>query len=126
MSKIIYDPRIQIISCLRRTFGKSPAALKVFEEALSSKKGPRGGKCYKCAKCGKDFPRNKIILDHIIPVVPVTIAAKDMDLMDIHNNIFCDVLNLQVLCKKCSTIKTNKENTERRKNKKILTKEKIL
>lgn len=122
MPKNLFDPRIQIISCLRRTFGKSPTAIKVFEDALSKKKGPRGGKYYECATCGKSFPRNKVILDHINPVVPVTIAAKDMDLMDIHNNIFCGADNLQILCKKCSTIKTNKENTERRKFKKQINK----
>jgi len=120
MPKDSFDPRIQIISCLRRTFGKSPTAIKVFEDALSKKRGPRGGKCYECANCSKIFPRNKVILDHINPVVPVDIAAKDMDLMTIHNNIFCSTTNLQILCKKCSTTKTNKENTERRKNKKLL------
>lgn len=121
MSKILFDPRVQIISCLRRTFGKSPTAIKVFEDALSKKKGPRGGRYYDCAECGKSFPRNKVILDHISPVTPVTISAASMDLMDIHNNIFCGPENLQILCKKCSTIKTNKENAERRKNKKIKT-----
>ena len=118
MPKNTFDPRIQIISCLRRTFGKSPVAIKVFDLALSDKKGPRGGKYYTCASCGKSYPRNKVILDHISPVVPTTVAAKDMDLMDIHNNIFCDIGNLQILCKKCSVVKTNKENTERRLNKK--------
>lgn len=118
MPKILFDPRTQIISCLRRTFGKSPVAIKVFEDALSKKKGPRGGKCYECAECGKPFPRNKVILDHISPVTPVNVSAASMDLMDIHNNIFCGADNLQILCKKCSTVKTNKENTERRKHRK--------
>lgn len=67
---------------------------------------------YKCAHCEQIFGPKEIALDHIIPVVG------ELGFEDWNNYItrlFCDEDGFQVLCHECHTIKTNKENNERKK-----------
>lgn len=67
---------------------------------------------YKCAHCKEIFGNKEIALDHVVPVV-------GSDGFEDWNNyiarLFCDEDGFQVLCHSCHTIKTNEENTERKK-----------
>ena len=71
-----------------------------------------GIKRYQCSICGAIV--EKVAIDHIRAVVPIDgIASWD----EFINNLFCDVDNLQALCKDCHDIKTKEENKLRKKYK---------
>ena len=82
-----------------------------------TKKGPRGGKQYKCKKCKKAFANKDVQVDHIKPVVPTNTTLQDMDYNKIVSRIFCPPKNLQVLCKTCHKAKTKEERAERKEAK---------
>ena len=96
---------------LRRTFCKT----KLYNDALAqvksilfgtNKDGESSKKynvLYRCAKCGKDYIRKKVQVDHIIPVG----TAKNMD--EYVELLYCDVEGLQVLCLECHKDKTKND-----------------
>lgn len=102
-----------IVEATRRAFSRSELRYSVLQDALSKKKGPRGGKQYVCKKCGKSFGLRQIEVDHIKPVVPLNKTIHDMRISTIVNRRFCDKKNLQVLCKECHKVKTRKEASAR-------------
>lgn len=65
---------------------------------------------YECAECHKRFPAKDIQVDHVVPVVPVT-GFETWD--NVIENLFCEADNLQVLCKPCHKLKSQKERQER-------------
>jgi hypothetical protein len=76
---------------------------------------------YLCAGCKKEIPAtvkegrkrvNNKFVDHIKPAVPVT-GWTNWD--DYINNLFCEIDNLQLLCKTCHDEKSKEENQERKK-----------
>lgn len=71
-----------------------------------NKASGRKAKHFKCAKCKKDWPRTKIQVDHKDPIG--SCATWD----EFVERLFCEVENLQVLCKTCHSIKTKKERTK--------------
>lgn len=68
---------------------------------------------YKCAKCKKLFVAADVQVDHIKPVVDPKKGFVSWD--DFINRIFCEIENLQTLCKPCHKVKTDKEKLERKK-----------
>lgn len=77
---------------------------------------------YRCACCEQEIPAtvkegrkrsNNKFVDHIKPAVPVT-GWTNFD--DYINNLFCEVENLQLLCKKCHDEKSMEEVQERKKH----------
>lgn len=75
---------------------------------------------YKCAKCLGIFGKKDTAVDHKDPVVPVT----GFDGFDgFIKRLFCEVDQMQILCKVCHKEKTKKETkirAEHRKRKKLL------
>lgn len=109
------------MSSIKRTFSKSPTHREVLTKAIcKTKKGPRGGKQYKCSKCKKCFSIRYVQVDHKDPVVPIGILAKDMDWNTLVDRIFCDTKNLQVLCTECHSKKSKAENKKRKEIKEKL------
>lgn len=108
-----------IVEGIRRVFSRSELRYEVLKDALSKKKGPRGGKQYTCAKCRKSFGLRQIEVDHINPVVPLTKTIHEMRIATIVNRRFCSKKNLQVLCKECHKAKTKKETAIRAKNRRV-------
>jgi len=76
-------------------------------------KGVRGGKMYICAKCNKTFSGRDVQIDHIEPVIPIGTPKKEMSLMQFYDRLYCDISNLQVLCKPCHVSKSVDENNGR-------------
>lgn len=73
---------------------------------------------YLCAGCGEIVPltvnkKKNVFVDHIEPVVSPEEGFKDWDTYI--NRMFCEMDNLQVLCKNCHDRKTREEK-ERRKD----------
>ena len=65
----------------------------------------------KCCKCLESFKECEIQVDHIEPVVEPSVGFIDFDYYMLR--LFCDVSNLQVLCKPCHKGKTKNENIKR-------------
>jgi len=80
---------------------------------LVAKTGRVGRKfTYMCNKClDKGFIRKEIQIDHILPIVPLT----GWDSWDkLIERLFCEAKGLQILCRPCHKIKTQKEEKTRR------------
>ena len=84
---------------------------KFRSQAIKDARKERG--IYECAMCKGEFRNGEFILDHVHPVVPLE-GWDGRDWTQYINRMFCGTEGFQVLCKSCSTIKTNFE-TEMRK-----------
>lgn len=69
---------------------------------------------YQCAACGGLFVASNIVADHIEPVIPVSGFTNWHDVVV---RLFCNPSGLQALCKPCHKLKTQAENSERKKSK---------
>lgn len=67
----------------------------------------------KCAACGKMEAKSNMEADHIEPVVPVDSTLEDMTWTEVVERQWCDVENLQPVCKPCHRRKTGEENKAR-------------
>jgi 5-methylcytosine-specific restriction endonuclease McrA len=68
---------------------------------------------YKCAECKQLFVVTDVQVDHINPVVDPKKGFTTWD--NFIDRMFCEMKNLQVLCKPCHKIKTDQEKLERKK-----------
>ena len=99
-----------VISGLRRLSYKIPAR----SIALTRARVKRG--IYRCEMCKKLGKKSEIVLDHILPVVPITGWDSFDGFID---RLFCNPEDLQVIHKSpCHAQKTKLENQTRRKHKK--------
>ena len=110
-----YNQFNAILSSVKRCFSRSPLRRGAMAYAKDpTKKGPRGGHRYVCAECTETFGTTEVQVDHIDPIVPFGIAARDMSWDTIINRTFCEPFNLQVLCKACHKEKSKKETKLRK------------
>ena len=100
-----------IKSALRKASIKWPPKYQVLKEAQVGKKinslTGRTAMHFTCAGCGEGFPAKCISVDHILPVVDPETGFISWD--EVITRMFCEKDGLQVLCKACHDIKTNKE-----------------
>ena len=68
---------------------------------------------YQCNQCKRPLKIKELHVDHINPVKDP--RKVKVTLLQFIQSLFCDVENLQVLCKECHEVKSAKENTVRRK-----------
>jgi hypothetical protein len=77
---------------------------------------------YLCAECKEEVPtttvnkekrkrENNVIVDHIDPIVPTTGWVSWDHCID---RMFCELDNLQVLCRACHKVKCAEESAERK------------
>ncbi len=113
-----------IKQALRRVFSRSEHRRKVLEKCTVDHvdpNRPRVGKWGACAVCGQVVPRYLLQVDHITPIVGVHETLEQLGLDEVLNRIWCDLGNLQPICKDpCHSLKSEQENRERRKYKKWL------
>jgi len=67
---------------------------------------------YKCNHCKKLHKQKEINVDHITPVIPLTMSLKELTPTQLTDRIF--TLPLQILCKPCHKVKTKKETAQRK------------
>jgi 5-methylcytosine-specific restriction endonuclease McrA len=119
-----------MISQLRRNFRKYPAYYNTLNSAkttyyVNSLAGkPMKRVKFTCNVCkGTEFKSGEVAVDHVIPVsdplvgFPLLPDGSD-DWNTFIKRLYCDASNLQVICKDCHDIKSNTENTTRRKSRK--------
>jgi 5-methylcytosine-specific restriction endonuclease McrA len=106
-----------VTSALRAASRRWPPKFKALKEAFVGRKtNKKTGKLamhYKCAKCKKHFVAADVQVDHVLPVVDPKVGFVSWD--DFINRIFCEIENLQVMCKPCHKVKTELEKAERKK-----------
>lgn len=106
-----------VTSALRAASRRWPPKYKALKEAFVSRKvNAKTGKLamhYKCAECKQLFVAADVNVDHIKPVVDPKKGFTTWD--NFIERMFCEIKNLQVLCKPCHKIKTNQEKIERKK-----------
>jgi 5-methylcytosine-specific restriction endonuclease McrA len=73
----------------------------------------RSRKKYKCAHCKGIFRTKEINVDHIEPVVDPETGFTTFD--EYIQRMFCKVDGFQVLCKPCHDVKTQEENSRRKR-----------
>lgn len=61
---------------------------------------------FECAACYEEFVATEVQVDHIIPMG----TGRTWD--DFINELYCEVDNLQVLCKGCHSVKTKLERKD--------------
>ena len=105
----------KVLSAIKRVFSRSQHRRGVLDKHLSKRKGPRGGKMYRCQRCGKSFSAKDVQVDHIDPVIPIGTPAYSMSWDTLVGRIYCDTNNLQVLCTGCHKIKSATESSTRAK-----------
>lgn len=81
----------------------------ILRERIQRRRNGKTGWYCMCCKCGLWFPVKEIKVDHIVPVgaVPDLISGQIGPYAD---KIFCDISNLQLLCKECHDAKTLQDN----------------
>jgi 5-methylcytosine-specific restriction endonuclease McrA len=106
-----------VTSALRAASRRWPVKYKALKAAFAGRQvNAKTGKLamhYKCAKCKKLFVAADVQVDHVQPVVD---PKKGFVGWDVYiDRMFCEIENLQVLCKSDHTIKTDQEKLERKK-----------
>ena len=106
-----------VTSALRAASRRWPPKYKALKEAFAGRKvNAKTGKLamhYTCAACKKLYVATDVQVDHIKPVVD---PKKGFVSWDVYiNRMFCEIEDLQVLCKPCHKVKTDQEKLERKK-----------
>jgi hypothetical protein len=108
--------RAFITSTLRGGMRRYPPKWEVLKESSVGKKvnkaSGRQALHHKCFKCKLDFPAKEVQVDHKEPVVDPMMGFVNWDTFI--ERLFCDKKNLQVLCKACHKVKTQKEKDDRK------------
>lgn len=106
-----------IISALRSASNRYPPKYECLNAAKVGKKVNKAtgrlAEHYKCAACKKHFVAKEVQVDHIEPVVSPLTGFIDWNTFVAR--MFCPITNLQVLCKGCHKVKSDKEKKERLK-----------
>ena len=106
-----------VTSALRAASRRWPPKYKALKEAFVGRQvNAKTGKLamhYKCAECKKLYVATDVQVDHIKPVVDPKKGFVSWD--SFIDRIFCEIENLQVMCKPCHKIKTDQEKLERKK-----------
>ena len=106
-----------VTSALRAASRRWPPKYKALKEAFVGRQvNAKTGKLamhYTCAECKKLFVATDVQVDHIKPVVDPKKGFVSWD--SFIDRMFCEIENLQVMCKPCHKIKTDQEKLERKK-----------
>jgi hypothetical protein len=105
-------------SSLRQSFRHS----RLYKECLNKAKIVTSeGVRYMCNNCKGLFPIKEVQVDHIDPVQPI--SGRPLEKNELIDRIWTD--KIQVLDRKCHLFKSQRENSERRENKKLLKKAEV-
>lgn len=105
---------------IRRVFSRSELrklALDSVDIEHYDSKRPRVKKWSMCPVCQKPTPKYLMQVDHQIPLVPLDSSLDEMTWDDLVNRAWCELKNLQPMCKEDHLTKTKIETRIRRDNK---------
>lgn len=111
--------RAFIISAARSAMRRYPPKWQALKDAGVGKKvnkhSGRMAEHYICSGCGNFFIARDVQVDHVDPVVDPSTGFVSWETY--FDRLYCEVENLQILCKPCHKEKTNRERKERTKKK---------
>lgn len=100
-------------SAIRQAFARSGYYKNFLERhRIEWYAGKRKRVSYPCACCGKKFSKKEIQVDHIEPIGYGAYTGLG-DALSYSELVYCPYENLQILCRSCHTIKTNKEKANK-------------
>lgn len=101
-----------IRSALRQAWTRYPVKHQVLKAAQKPYKGDdkRTRFVYTCACCSEDFKGKDVQVDHIKPAGSL---KEYEDLPAFVSNLFCESVNLQIMCKPCHAAKTKEERKKK-------------
>ena len=108
-----------VTSALRAASRRWPVKYLALKHALvgrkTNKKTGKLAQHFKCNACNEAFVAADVQVDHIAPVVD---PAKGFISWDIYiDRLFCEIDNMQVMCKPCHKVKSATEKLTRTKKK---------
>lgn len=104
-----WKPDRYLLAYFRRVWRWDPERKAVLE-ASHQKAGSLLNR--QCEKCKKNFPKRKVVADHIDPVINPRTGFVDWNTL--YLRLFVPRTGLQALCTVCHRIKSNLENRIRR------------
>lgn len=105
-----FNVRQYCVSLLRRGFLRSALRHQVLVENRERRKDPKTGNevfYLVCAACKSWVKQSEVKIDHIKPIVDPKVGFTNLE--DFSNGLYCDISNLQPLCKLCHDDKSKKE-----------------
>lgn len=108
---------------IRRVFSRSELRKSVIDRSrrnYTDANRPRVKKWSACLDCDKFIPTYQMEVDHVDPIVPITMSLESMTWDEIVNRIWCDPKNLRAICRDCHKQKTKLETKKRALNRKAL------
>lgn len=112
-----------IKGALRRVFSRSDLRRDVIATSIIKHTDPRRPRVKAwglCAVCRKHTPKSYLVVDHILPLIPVDQSFEEMSMDTFLDRLWCDPSNLQAICEICHFTKTSQEGKLRREFKKSL------
>lgn len=107
-----------IKGAIRRVFSRSDLRKEVINNSRIEwydPARPRVTKWSRCSDCQQATATYQMEVDHIVPLVPLGKKLEEMSWDEVVNRIWCDIVNLQPVCKPCHKAKSKVENAERRR-----------
>ena len=108
-----------IKGAIRRVFSRSALRLAAVDAAIvehSDPSRPRVKKWCRCALCKQPEAKSYVEVDHIVPCVPLDRSFEEMSIDEFVDRLWCDAINLQILCGSCHNKKTAAERKDRKLN----------
>ncbi len=107
---------------LRRVFSRSDLRREALDKhniVYHDPNRPRVTKWSFCGECGCIEPRYLMEVDHVIPIIALHETLDDLSWDTVVDRLWCDLSNLVPKCSSCHRRKTQEENKERRRLKKV-------
>lgn len=112
--------RSRLKGAIRRAFAYSEhrkAAIDATRITHQDKKRPKVKHWSQCPECKKKTPTYLMQVDHIDPVIPISLSFTEMSIDEVVERSWCHPENLKAICKPCHAKKTERERILRKLHK---------
>lgn len=106
---------------LRRVFSRSELRREALDKTrirYNDPERPRVTKWSWCTVCGVIQPTYLMDIDHTMPLIPLHVSLEEMSWDEVVDRLWCDISNLNPVCKSCHHEKSALETKERKRLKK--------
>lgn len=109
-----------IKGAIRRAFARSELHQKIVDRTKIQHFDPNRARVKKwavCELCKQKVPQYTVVVDHVVPIIPLDQEFSEMDLNEVIDRTWCDEANLQGICNPCHEVKTLREDNIRAQHK---------
>lgn len=108
---------------IMRVFSRSELRREVLSTSImpgyTDPNRPRVTKWSMCRMCNTPTPTYLMEVDHIIPKIPMDRSLEEMTWDELIDRTWCNISNLQPICRTCHSIKSRAENKIRKELKNV-------